>query len=270
NAFRDYFRQIDVFKRVLASTNGAQQPGDEDRWMKIRANAVEISSSIVIGDGEMLLNGWTLLSPVTPHLIRDKAYEEKVVLLTQLALYVCTFHYALEKVVEFVRISLDTITGIQRGEYILSTARAEYTNPDDNYGFIVRYKPEGEAARFNSGSVRNNRNSIVSILGPSTSLRPDPTRIFAFKAIPPGIVNAADLHAGRAVQTDAEQHPRCVDIVAGIVAEIAVACRHIGHDDCDDLGALIANHPVISLEEALENTSLVSKVGNRLKKAVLS
>jgi hypothetical protein len=47
---------------------------------------------------------------------QDKSYEEKVVLLTQLALYVCSFHYGLEKVVEFVRISLDTIMEIQRGK----------------------------------------------------------------------------------------------------------------------------------------------------------
>ncbi|KAI8052824.1 SacI homology domain-containing protein [Syncephalis plumigaleata] len=281
NAFRDYFRQatidyflgnkeIDVFVQVLTTSgNQLRQQSEEERWMKIRANAIEITSSIVIGEGEMLLNGWTLSSPVTPHTIQDKSYEEKVVLLTQLALYVCSFHYGLEKVVEFVRISLDTIMEIQRGEYILSTARSDYMRPEDNYGFIVHYRPEGEATRFNSGSMRNHRsnNNITNLLGPSTSLKRDPTRYFAFKALSPCIVgqaNSRHKHTG----TDDEKHPRCVDIVAGIVAEIAVACENVGNGRNGDEAPLVVKKPIISLEQALENTSLVSKVGLRLRRVV--
>ncbi|RKP25548.1 SacI homology domain-containing protein [Syncephalis pseudoplumigaleata] len=281
NAFRDYFRQatidyllgnknIDVFVQVL-TTSGHQlrQQSEEERWMKIRANAIEISSGIVIGEGEMLLNGWTLSSPVTPHTIRDKSYEEKVVLLTQLALYVCSFHYALEKVVEFVRISLDTITEIQRGEYILSTARSDAIRPEDNYGFVVHYRPEGEATRFNSGSMRNRGNSVTQLLGPSTSLKRDPTRFFAFKALSPGIVGQANAKQGQAATaTDDEKHPRCVDIVAGIVAEITVACENVGNRRNEDEAPFVLKKPIISLEEALENTSLVSKVGLRLRRVV--
>ncbi|KAI9594928.1 SacI homology domain-containing protein [Syncephalis fuscata] len=279
NAFRDYFRQatidyflgnkkIDVFVQVL-TTSGHQlrQQSEEERWMKIRANAIEITSGIVIGEGEMLLNGWTLSSPVTPHTVRDKSYEEKVVLLTQLALYVCSFHYALEKVVEFVRISLDTITEIQRGEYILSTARPDFTRPEDNYGFIVNYRPEGEATRFNSGSMRNRRNSFTSLLGPSTSLKRDPTRFFAFKALSPSIVGQANTRQGQTTTGD-ENHPRCIDIVAGIVAEISVACENVGNGRSKDEEPLVVKEPIISLEQALETTSLVSKVGLRLRRVV--
>lgn len=46
---------------------------------------------------------------------RGKSFEEKVVLLTHKALYVCTFHYTLEKVVQFRRIKLDMISMIEKG-----------------------------------------------------------------------------------------------------------------------------------------------------------
>jgi hypothetical protein len=73
NAFRDYFRQavidyllgnhpLDILQHVQ-ETSRAVEPGDEDRWVKIRRNAVEISSSIVLADEETLIKGWTLLSP---------------------------------------------------------------------------------------------------------------------------------------------------------------------------------------------------------------
>ena len=39
------------------------EPGIERRWAKIRSDAVEISSAIVIADEEHRIGGWTLLSP---------------------------------------------------------------------------------------------------------------------------------------------------------------------------------------------------------------
>jgi hypothetical protein len=131
------------------------------------------------------------------------------------------------------------------GEYILSVARPEHTDPKDNYGFVVHYKVEGEATRFNSGSMRNYRKSIVNILGPSTSLRPDPTRFFAFKAIPVGIVDAENLRFGTAIHVPDEQNQRCIDIIASIVTEITVACAHIGNEGSSETNALVVDQPII-------------------------
>lgn len=77
NAFRDHFRQavidyllgnhpLEILQHVR-ETSKAIEPGDEDRWVKVRRNAVEISSSIVLGEGENLVSGWTLLSPPHPN-----------------------------------------------------------------------------------------------------------------------------------------------------------------------------------------------------------
>jgi hypothetical protein len=116
--------------------------------------------------------------------------------------------------------------------------------PEDNYGFIVHYRPEGEATRFNSGSMRNHRNSITNLLGPSTSLKRDPTRYFAFKALSPCIVGQANSRH-KHTETDGEKHPRCVDIVAGIVAEIAVACENVGNGRNEDELPLVVKKPII-------------------------
>lgn len=169
NTFKDFFRQatidyflgnhsLEVFQELQQKFE-ASQPGDAERWAKVRANAIDISSSIVIVDNEEKVNGWTFLSPSEPNTVRSKSYEEKVLLLTQKALYVCTFHYRLEKVIQFKRIGLGEIICIQKGEYILSTLYPSCVTPEDNYGFVIYYRASGESSRINSGSMRNNNNT---------------------------------------------------------------------------------------------------------------
>ncbi|CAG8628975.1 9935_t:CDS:10, partial [Racocetra fulgida] len=76
NTFKDFFRQatidyilgnhsLDVFQELQQKFE-ASQPGDAERWAKIRANAIDISSSIVIVDNEERVDGWTFLSPSEP------------------------------------------------------------------------------------------------------------------------------------------------------------------------------------------------------------
>ncbi|RIB17552.1 SacI homology domain-containing protein [Gigaspora rosea] len=164
----DYFlgnHSLEVFQELQQKFE-ASQPGDAERWAKVRANAIDISSSIVIVDNEEKVNGWTFLSSSEPNTVRSKSYEEKVLLLTQKALYVCTFHYRLEKVIQFKRIGLGVIICIQKvkiaffeGEYILSTLYPSCVTPEDNYGFVIYYRASGESSRVNSGSMRNNNNT---------------------------------------------------------------------------------------------------------------
>ncbi|CAJ0850638.1 16204_t:CDS:2 [Entrophospora sp. SA101] len=80
---------------------------------------------------------------------RGKSYKEKVIILTKKALYVCTFHYRLEKVMQFQRIGLGEITY----EYILSTLYPSCASPEDNYDFVVYYQASGETSSLNTGSM---------------------------------------------------------------------------------------------------------------------
>ncbi|KAF9426812.1 hypothetical protein BGZ76_002588, partial [Entomortierella beljakovae] len=88
-------------------------------------------------------------------------YDEKVVLLTEKALYICTYDYEMEKVLEFWRLALEKITGIDKGEYFVTAKNTSQVSLDplENYGFAIIYRASagGETMRVNSGSVRNRR-----------------------------------------------------------------------------------------------------------------
>ncbi|KAF9276892.1 hypothetical protein BGZ88_001463 [Linnemannia elongata] len=88
-------------------------------------------------------------------------YDEKVVLLTERALYICTYDYEMEKVLEFWRLALEKMTGIDKGTYFLTAQdkTPQGQDPLENYGFAVMYRANagGETLRVNSGSVRNRR-----------------------------------------------------------------------------------------------------------------
>ncbi|KAI9495075.1 SacI homology domain-containing protein [Zychaea mexicana] len=166
NTVKDFWRQatidyvlgyhkIEIFRHVPQSTLMSAEPGVERRWVKVRMDAIEVSSEIVIEDNENKFAGWTLLSPNEPLKRRAKKFEEKVVLLTDKALYVCSYNYNLEKVVQFKRIPLDTITSIQVGEYILSSTTPVSRDVDQNYGFLLFYDSNRELTRLNTGSIWN-------------------------------------------------------------------------------------------------------------------
>ncbi|RUP50631.1 hypothetical protein BC936DRAFT_138303 [Jimgerdemannia flammicorona] len=235
NTVKDFWRQatidymlgyhkIEIFRLVPQSTMMSAEPGVELRWQKVRANAIDISSGIVISDGEEKIDGWTLLSPVEPNIRRGRSFEEKVFLLTKKAIYICSFHYSLEKVVQFKRIGLQTITRLVKGEYVLSTADAISTSPENNYGFLLYYDTEGESIRINSGSIRNSRSNEFSVaaveaevataVGAEEEAFKDGT-FLAFKAVRYNILGELPEHEVR----------NCQQQVEDIVKKITEACK---------------------------------------------
>ncbi|KAF9906968.1 hypothetical protein EC991_011443 [Linnemannia zychae] len=98
-------------------------------------------------------------------------YDEKIVLLTERALYICTYDYEMEKVLEFWRLALEKMTGIDKGAYFLTAQdkSPQGQDPLENYGFAVVYRANagGETLRVNSGSVRNRRRMGMN-LAPQT------------------------------------------------------------------------------------------------------
>ncbi|KAI7898623.1 SacI homology domain-containing protein [Cokeromyces recurvatus] len=185
NTIKDFWRQatvdfilgyhkVEIFKHVPQSTKMSAEPGFDRRWAKIRADAINISSEIVIVDEETKIGGWTLLSPSTESVTfvlsmfisksPRKQFEEKVVLLTDKAFYVCSYNYELEKVIQFTRLPLDTIMSIQIGEYILSSLTQDSRSEDLNYGFILYYSKEGEIVRWNTGSIQNQSLGDINIV----------------------------------------------------------------------------------------------------------
>ncbi|KAG0331107.1 hypothetical protein BG000_011196 [Podila horticola] len=173
----------------------------QETWVRIRENAIETAAEIVISPGEERWKGWTficcsneissaLISASSPHsspqsttkknskkpkvaLFKDERedhdeggdqamfYDEKIVLLTERALYICTYDYEMEKVLEFWRLALEKMTGIDKGTFFMTSLdkTPQGQNPLENAGFAVVYRAnsEGETLRVNSGSVRNRR-----------------------------------------------------------------------------------------------------------------
>ena len=163
NIVNDYFSQaaVDFFlgnvtPQVFEEFEAEMMSGDPAMSMpKLRANAIDTSSKIVIADqSEELISGWTLLSPREPNTVRTFPFEEVVLLVTDAALYAVRFNWNMEKVSSFERVDLRSITGILCGTYITSTLAAAQTDEQRNVGFVVKYRPGKEdISRVNTRSL---------------------------------------------------------------------------------------------------------------------
>jgi len=128
----------------------------------------------VLSDGELRIAGWTLLSPEGRNVKLSPKLEEKVLLLTKVALYVVSFNYSLEKVNEFTRIPLKSITSIEKGAYILSALQEAGRDATENAGFVINFSPVDEDRRYSTYSIRHREPTspaVSSIKLPSSRSR---------------------------------------------------------------------------------------------------
>lgn len=290
NTVKDFWRQatidyilgyhkFEIFRHVPQSTLMSAEPGMERRWAKIRMDAIEISSAIVIADDEKRLGGWTLLSPNEPQKRRAKKFEEKVVLLTTKALYVCSYNYKLEKVVQFRRIELHMLLGIQTGEYILSSTTPQSRDIEQNYGFLLYYDADHELTRMNTGSIRNqnlgdlnigNTNSQNSNNHPEKSSstssdsasedndssddsdKEEDERMFlAFKAVRYNVLGELS-----------DEQQSCRKQVQEIAYQISKAC------DQEKAPQFMYDKPIISIKQAENTDGIFKKMGLKIKHAM--
>ncbi|KAI0389852.1 Syja_N domain-containing protein [Xylariaceae sp. FL0594] len=183
----DYFSQaaIDFFLGNVSSLvfdefEATMRTKDPSVSMsKMRELAIETSQKIAIEDqNEDFIGGWTLLSPRASDTIKAVTFEEVVLLLTDVALYLCRFDWNLDKVSSFERVELSHVTGIKIGTYITSTMSAAQTDESKNVGMVVTYEPgktdikrtntrslssmSGQAGSTNSGSGSGSGSSSSS------------------------------------------------------------------------------------------------------------
>ncbi|GAA5888214.1 hypothetical protein JCM6882_000324 [Rhodosporidiobolus microsporus] len=132
-------------------------PGEILRLAKIRQEAIETSTKEALAEGERRVAAWTLLSPNESDVVkpaRGGKYEEKVLVLSNKAVYVVAYEFTLQKVVSYTRIPTGDILSIQHGAYILSSLDASTRDPTENYGFILRYQDAGATERVHTYSMR--------------------------------------------------------------------------------------------------------------------
>ncbi|KAG1049124.1 hypothetical protein G6F43_008533 [Rhizopus delemar] len=211
------YHKCEIFRYVPQSTKMSAEPGVERRWEKIRSDAIETSSQIVIADDETKIAGWTLLSPTEPSKI--------------------SYNYSLEKVVQFRRLELGTIKSIQMGEYILSSLTMASRDEEQNYGFIIDYSTNGETTRWNTGSILNQVLDDLSLEnGEDEGLESTDHCLAIFKAVRYNVLGELD---GK-VET-------CKKQVENIVKSIAIATGNTPEDP-----EFITNEPIIRYSEKKE------------------
>ncbi|KAL2258417.1 hypothetical protein VTK26DRAFT_8280 [Humicola hyalothermophila] len=121
----------------------------------MRQQAIELCQKRVIADeAEDFIGGWTLLTPHVPDTVRSGSLEEAVLLLTDVALYLCRFDWNLDKVSSFERVDLAHVQKIKFGTYITSTISPAQTDGARNFGLVIEYKPGlTDVTRVNTRSL---------------------------------------------------------------------------------------------------------------------
>ncbi|KAF9532199.1 SacI homology domain-containing protein [Crepidotus variabilis] len=161
-------RTISVFSEFLLKLKSTD-PRDLIRLSKIRAEAIATSVSRVLPEGERLLSGWTLFSPQELNTKMGIKFEEKVMLLSVKALYIVSYDYSLEKVVQYTRIPLGDIIGISKGAYILSPLEESSRDPEQNSGFVITWICANQESRLTSYSMRNSSAGLPFSNSPPSS-----------------------------------------------------------------------------------------------------
>ncbi|CAO1625675.1 unnamed protein product [Sympodiomycopsis kandeliae] len=124
-------------------------PSNEMRLTRIRNHAIDVCSSMVLEQEddqqeEKKVGGWTIFSPLEQDTIQSMKLEEKILVLSDKAIYVCVFDFVSEKFVEYTRIALQDIVRVQKGVYFLSTTAVPLHDSSrhrgmDNYGMVIHY-----------------------------------------------------------------------------------------------------------------------------------
>lgn len=247
----------------------APDPSQSNRLARARAHAIEMTARDVIPSNEKLLAGWTLFSPIEPNRIETPKLEEKVVLLTNKALYSCGYDFTAEKIAEFSKIKMGDILSIKRGAYILSPN--EGYHPENHWGLIVSYI--SEERRMNTSSIRNKpSNEAVS---------PSAVNFIAFRAVVDdaslatlqgldGSIKAAPQFAAH-LRNSAERSNTALtshDVVDAIVSLLVDQCAAAGACDMDDLSDFVKDETIQSLAQAKANASLFAPLIEGLKRRV--
>jgi len=260
----------------------------------MRQSAIELCQKRVIADeAEDFIGGWTFLTPNVPDTVRSATLEEAVLLLTDVALYLCRFDWNLDKVSSFERVDLAHITKIKFGTYITSTISSTQVDEMRNVGIVVEYKPgltdvtrvntrslssmsgtpkahgSDEAAAKEDSAVASAVAGVTGFLTRKPAVTP-PRRI-ALKALY-SQTSAADPTL-KAKQEEPGAITRLTEIqqVVVIAAEIERLAIHnqprLAGKKPEEAN-LIEKGDIISLDEAKRNTTLLETLGHSIKKLV--
>ncbi|KAJ2610931.1 hypothetical protein EV177_003724, partial [Coemansia sp. RSA 1804] len=139
STFRDYFSQS-VLDFIMGNHNAeavyrtlvdlrSHEPDQAIQLTRARQAAIEASVAIVVNDGEVIHVACIVQSSLSLNTARTCEEADAVLILTDLAVYICRYHYQMEKVTEFLNIDLARLRAIQHGAYITDTKTPQSLDP---------------------------------------------------------------------------------------------------------------------------------------------
>ncbi|KAI0861620.1 SacI homology domain-containing protein [Xylaria cubensis] len=248
---------------------------------KMRELAIETSQKIAIENAqEDFIGGWTLLSPHASDTVKTASpFEEVVLLLTDVALYLCRFDWNLDKVSSFERVELSHVTGITVGTYITSTISPAQADEKKNVGIVVTYEPgktdvkrtntrslsslPGEQERKSGGGGGGGILSSITGNKPAAEEKQVARKKIALKAL----YSHTAISEAQGVRrlTEIEQ----ANVIATEIERLVLANQPPPPDTGDgDRKELLSREDIISLEEAKKSTGFLDQLGHTIKKLV--
>lgn len=261
----------------------------------MRQQAIELCQKRVIADeAEEFIGGWTLLTPLVPDTVRSASLEEAVLLLTDVALYLCRFDWNLDKVSSFERVDLAHVQKIKFGTYITSTISPAQTDEMRNVGLVIEYKPGlTDITRVNTRSLssmsdtpRAHESDEDAAQDSEPTAAPAPSGIAGFlsrrpQPSAPRKIALKVLHSQTSAADPAAKgkldEPGAITrlseiqqllVIANEIERLAIRNQPRLAGKKTEEATLVEKADIISLAEAKRNTTLLEQLGHSIKKLV--
>lgn len=245
---------------------------------KMREQAIELCQKRVIADEkEEFIGGWAMLAPQEPDAfaLTAQSLEEAVLLLTDVALYLCRFDWSMDKVSSFERVELSNIHKIKFGPYITSTMTPAQMDESKNQGILLFYTPGSkDVKRVNTRSLSTSmaedkpdateQKGAAVGLGSIFSVRPaQPVeKKIALKALHS---QSSSADARGATATGLTEIQQVVSISAQLERLVHLNQPSVAGKDRESV--LESGH-IVSVAEARKNEGLFGQLGYSIKKLV--
>ncbi|KAJ2612895.1 hypothetical protein H4S08_002485 [Coemansia sp. RSA 1365] len=306
--FRDYFSQSvldfvmggnnvsDVFRALVDLRS--REPDHVLQMVQMRQAAVETSVAMAVNDGELVQLACIVHSPMAHNTTKLRDIADSVLVVTDVAVYICRYDYQLEKVSEFLRIELSVLAGVRCGAYITDTRTPQGLDPTRNHGLVLFF-PANSCDRISGSRLSTNRAGVIeqqaSLPIPETpqALAPDITTAgdgsvvnhfvackmatemqVVMQVVPAtseakadGCAQLLGLSGQQGLARLGSLERQSPDLIAECLSSTMLSFRNAAGVTAGTNNFII-EAPIISAATAKQNTSFVDKVANKLHNAL--
>ncbi|KAJ2412358.1 hypothetical protein H4218_000699 [Coemansia sp. IMI 209128] len=314
STFRDYFSQSvldfvlgnqkasDVFRTIIDLRS--REPDYALQLSRAREAAIEASAAIVVNDGECVLLACIVHTPMSLNTLKVRETADAVMILTDRAVYICSYDYQLEKVPRFQRIELESMSIVQHGTYITDVLAPHSLDQARNYGVLLYFatlaaqpdpkvappdkSAEGVVASVPAGDLSHKvgKNSEAQATvdkkepGDGCSASPAPASAAVVPAssyiacklasevqvVMQSVVPSSSASASLSLERLGALESQSPELLAECLCSAILSAKlRTGPVDASQF---VVESPIISAAAAKQSTGLVGKMSNRLHKAL--